>query len=31
MAGVITLMSDCFIGGSGVGVAASKLGVAPSE
>ncbi|MBA0756019.1 hypothetical protein Gogos_019823, partial [Gossypium gossypioides] len=31
MAGVITLMSDCFIGGSRLGVATSKLGVAPSE
>ncbi|MBA0793400.1 hypothetical protein Gohar_017809, partial [Gossypium harknessii] len=31
MAGVMTLMADCFIGGSGVGVAASKLGVATSE
>ncbi|MBA0784974.1 hypothetical protein Gotri_027729 [Gossypium trilobum] len=31
MASVMTLMVDCFISGSGVGVAASKLGVAISE
>ncbi|MBA0734668.1 hypothetical protein Gogos_018567 [Gossypium gossypioides] len=31
MTGVMTLVADCFIGGFGVGVAASKLGVATSE
>ncbi|MFQ6652400.1 hypothetical protein Gotur_024286 [Gossypium turneri] len=31
MAGVMTWMVDCFIRGFGVGVAASKLGVATSE
>ncbi|XP_016711784.1 uncharacterized protein [Gossypium hirsutum] len=31
MAGAVTLMAVCFIGGSGVDVAASKLGVTTSE